>query len=255
MVGSLLACGCWQQGQHDISEEGVRTRFRQLQESLNNGCVGIPRLSALGNEINGWISCVPNSKQRTKLALQLSDIILSVDLTNQPYRASFTNGTEYTYSPRERATVLYPEIVNATCWVMRDHGCSSRTIMEFFFKALRKYRDASFSIPLGIKPLPGESHEISSARYNCARGAYACYLEVTRRIRRSLALDRAPIFYVPPLELHDEFKCRLEPFFEFPSKEEFYNYLLPGIKRTGLSPTPSTTKSADTKNEDIEVDI
>ena len=252
VVGCLFAVGCRQQEQRDAAEESVRTKLRQLHESMNNGCVGITKISAIGGVINDWISSVSNASHRTGLAIELSDAILSVDLTNQPYKAFFTNGTGYAYSPRDGATTFYPEFVNATCWIMKEHGCSSRAVMEFFFKALRKYRDASFGIPLGIKRLPGETHEIASARYNCARGAYAFYVETMSQIRRPLLPDRPPIFYVPPPELQDEFKRRLEPFFEFPSKDEFYNYLLPGIKRPPPDPKKLEQKS---RNDEVEVDI
>lgn len=253
---SFSFCGCRQQKERDIAVECARARFRQLYESMNNGCVGITNLSAIGGQINNWISVVSNASRRTELAYELSDIVLSVDLTNQPYTAVFPNGTRY--SPRDSSTIFYPEFINATCWIMEDYGCSPRTVFEFFFQALKKYKDASFSIPLGLKPMPGESHETSSARYTCARGAYTFYAETMDQIRRSLLSNRPSIFYVPPPELQDEFIRRLKPFYDIPDKEEFYNYLLPGIKRKTPLPVPSARKMPGSKGSDadiIEVDI
>ena len=86
-VCCLILCGCRQQEQRDAAEESVRTKLRQLHESMNNGCVGITKISAIGGVINDWISSVSNASHRTGWAIELSDAILSVDLTNQPYTA------------------------------------------------------------------------------------------------------------------------------------------------------------------------
>ena len=219
-VGCGLAfCGCWNHTQDDVVVESVRTRFAKIQESMSNGCVGMTNLFMIGREIDSWISCVSNASRRTELAMELSNIVLSVDLTNQPYVAFFPNGTRYFM--RENATTSYSEIIDATCWVMKNNKCSSRLVMEFLLLALQKYKDASFSIPLDFWPLPDESREVCSARRNCAGGAYSFYSATMKRIRRSLLPNRHPIFYVPPPEFHDEFKRRIEPFFDYPSKEEF----------------------------------
>lgn len=254
MVGCLFVGGCRQQAQHDIEKESARTKFRQLHEFMNNGCVGMTNLNAIGGVINSWISSVSNASHRTELARELSDVILSVDLTNQPYRVFATNGTGYGYSPRDRAMDFYPEFVNATCWVMKDNGCSTRSVMEFLLQALQKYKNASFSIPPDFCPLPGESREICSARRSCARGAYEYYVQTMNLIRRSLLPNQCSVLYVPPTELQDEFKHRIEPFFDFPSKEEFYPRLYPGWK--DRPPKSSELKHEATKPDDVvEVDI
>lgn len=255
IVGCLFVGGCRKQEQHDIAKECVRTKFRQLYESINNGCVGMTNLNAIGGVINSWISSVSNASHRTELARELSDVIISVDLTNQPYRFSSTNGTGYGYSPRDQVTTSYPEFVNATCWVMKDNGCSPRSVMEFLLQALQKYKDASFGIPLDFRPLPGESLEICSARRSCARGAYEYYAQTMNLIRRSLLPNQRPILYVPPTELQDEFKHRIEPFFDFPSKEEFLRMMQPRYKRGPLSPSKPDVQKQESDNHEVEVDI
>ena len=255
LATSFFICGCQQQEKPDVAVDAARAKFRYIKTSLNNGRTGVKTLFSAANEIGGVIASISNAARRTELALELSDTILSVDLTNQPYVAFYPTGARY--SPRDSATIYYSEFINATCLVMRGHGCSARSIMEFFFKALQKYRDACLSIPLDLKTLPGETLEISSARRNCAHGAYAFYAETMSQIRRSLLPDKPPIFYVPPAELQEEFKCRLEPFFDFPSKEEFNEMMHPGYKHAPpLPPKPDEQKQVPAKPEDaVEVDI
>jgi len=255
MVGCLFAGGCRQQEQYDAAKERVRTKIRQLHVSINNGCMGMTNLNAIGGVINSWISSVSNASHRTELARELSDVILSVDLTNQPYKAFSTNGTGYGCLPRDLVTTSYPEFINATCWVMKDNGCSPRSTMEFLLQALQKYKDASFGIPLDFWPLPDESLEICSARRDCARGAYFSYAGTMNLIRRSLLPNRRPILYVPPPELQDEFKRRIEPFFDFPSKDEFLRMMQPRYKRGPLSPSKPDAQKQESDNHDVEVEV
>ena len=249
----LLLSGCNQQ--EDASVIEARRRLREFQGSLKVWNPTVRLRDGIAGTIGGWIACVSNASLRIELARELSDVILSVDLTNQPYRVLSANGNGYGYSPRERAVIFYPEFVNATCWVMKDNGCSPRLVMEFLLQALQKYKDATFGIPLDFWPLPGESLDICSVRRNCARGAYEYYVQTMNLIRRSLLPNQHPIVYVPPIELQDEFKHRIEPFFNFPSKDEFLRMMYPRYKRGSLSPSKPDVQKQEPDNHDVEVEV
>ena len=100
-----------------------------------------------------------------------------------------------------------------------------------------------------------ESLEICSARRDCARGAYFSYAGTMNLIRRSLLPNRRPILYVPPPELQDEFKRRIEPVFDFPSKDEFLRMMQPRYKRGPLSPSKPDAQKQESDNHDVEVEV
>ena len=192
-----------------------------------------------------------NASLRAKLSHELSQIVLSVDLTNQPFRA--VGAAAKRSFPREWVTGDYPRYIAAVCWIMKKNGCPPELEMDFFFKALQKFRDACFSVPLAFWPLPGESRELCSARTTAARHLYGEYKNIMSYIRRFVLPELSK--YLPP-ELHDEFKRRIEPFFDYPGKEEFDRMMHPRPKSLPASTeNPSMTDSKTKDDADIDVDV
>ena len=74
-------------------------------------------------------------------------------------------------------------------------------------------------------------------------------------IRRSLLPNQRPILYVPPPELQDEFKRRIEPLLDFPSKEEFLRMMQPRYKRGSLLPPKPGAQKQESDNHDAEVEV
>ena len=245
LVGCLLLLGCNQQ--EDTSVVEARKRIHEFQASLKVWGPTVRPSDGIASTIGGWISCVSNANHRTELALELSHLFLSVSLTNQPYQAIRLN--ERYYSPYESAVSSYVDYLTAICWIMKENGCSSEEIMDFYFEAFSKYRNACFGVPLGLKRLPGESREACYARCSCARAAYVYYEHTMSYIRRFVIQE--PSRYLPfPPELHKEFERRIKPFFKFPDKDDFMTMI-----HTGAKCQPAAKLSAPRDIPDVEVEI
>ena len=245
----LVLGGCMKQEDADVQVEDVRAKFVNLRDSLNAGYPFARNMYDAAAKIGGWINSVSNASLRTDLSLELSEVVLSVELTNQPYLV--TNRVDGRCEQRLFVVDSYRDYIIATFWIMNENGCQPKTTMDFFFDALQKYKEASFSVPLDWNPLPGEGRELWRARHNAAGSLYDFYgycMVFIRRVILPQLSDRLPVEY------HDEFRRRLEPFFDFPSKEEFYPRLYPGWKN--LPSLPSEQKQETTKPDDaVEVDI
>lgn len=229
----LFACGCQQQEKEmpDVAVNVARAKFRHIKTSLNNGKTGVTNFFYVATEIAGVISAVSNADRRAELALELSQMLLAVDLKNQPYLSPRTNGVAF--MQRERAAIVFYDYIFPVLGAMKDCGSSPNDRMEFFFNAILKYKDACFSVPVGWRRLPGESRETCSHRNNTAYTLWGDYQQRMSEIRRFM-LPRLSV-YLPP-EFHDEFKRRIEPFFDFPSKEEFNKLMHPGSKHVPSLP-------------------
>ena len=249
VVSLLLMSGC--RSRDDVAYDEALSRFREVRDDINAGGIGIRPLNEAGSIMDGWISCVSNASLRAKLSHELSQIVLSVDLTNQPFRA--VGAAAKRSFPREWVTGDYPRYIAAVCWIMKKNGCPPELEMDFFFKALQKFRDACFSVPLAFWPLPGEDLELNIARTTAARNLYSDYDYVMSYIRRFVLPELSK--HLPP-ELHDEFKRRIEPFFDYPSKEEFDEMMHPRPKSLPASTeNPSMTDSKTKDDADIDVDV
>ena len=239
----LLACGCCRQEDPAVRE--ARDRIREFQDSLKVWMPSVRLRDNVAGTIGGWIACVSNASQRTELAIELSEMLLSVDLTNQPYRA--VSPVFGRCKPRDDAiTFFYRDYARAVGWIMKQNGCSPGSTMEFFLKALQKYKEACFSVPMGRRQLPGESREDCQARCDCARAGYSEYAQTMSEIRR-FVLPRLSEYL--PEELHDEFRRRIEPFFDFPSMDDFCEKMHLGSKCP--FPAPRTGSNATTEAKTI----
>ena len=206
----------------DNAAEAAREKFRQLEFSLNNGEPAVTNKSYINKAINSWIACVSNINQRTELAHELAEAILSVNLTNQPYLVVRPDGR--CHHQRGNALILYQEYIYYACWIMNENGCSPRSVMEFFFKALKKYKEACFSIPLALQQLPGESKDVCTARCSCAGAGYRFYAQFLKDIRMLMETRNRKYLCLPNLrspELEEEFTLRLKIFYKYPTEEEF----------------------------------
>ena len=250
LYASLLLHGCRHHEDTNVVE--ARRRLREFQTSLKVWNPTVRLRDGIGGTIGGWISCVSNASHRTELAQELADILLSVNLTNQPYLVVSPEG--WRLRPRENAVVFYKDYAYPVCLIMRDNGCPPESVMEFFFAALLKYKTACFSIPLEFRQMKGESREVFPVRINCAMLGQDSYARTMTEIRKIVLPYLSN--YRPP-ELHYEFRRRIKPFFDFPSKEEFYEIIHPGVKYLCPSPESPDSKAPTTNNpeEDIEVDI
>ena len=251
LTASLLLYGCGRQEDAALIE--TRRRIHEFRDSLTVWNPTVRLRDGVAATLGGWVSSVSNTSIRTELALELSEILLSVNLTNQPYRAV----SPKTLYPRPREDALsyyYRDYVRAVFAIMRDHGCSPESIMEFCFAALQKYKAACFSVPLTHHQLKGENREERQARICCAIAGQGSYAMTMTEIRK-LVLPYLSNYL--PEELHDEFRRRIKPFFDFPSKEEFYEMMHPGYKY----PYPHSQKPSENKQEKtgsdvvVEVDI
>ena len=239
----LVLCGCHRQESEDPAVESVRAKFRCIQEGLRNGNAGVSTVFALDRQICGWIACVSNMSQRAALATELSEIILAVDLEGVPYLSDGESGRRYL---REVVSYLYLDYVKALFRAMGRCGCRHEDAMEFYFKAIQKFKDAWLNIPCESNRLPGESLEECIARGDAARKLQGLYEQEMSEIRR-FVLPRLSDYL--PEELHDEFRKRIEPLFDFPSKEEFYEMMHPGCKY----PYPSGSAKSAKEEPDVEV--
>lgn len=248
----LVLCGCHRQEVEDPAVEAARTRFRQIRDGLYEGQSGVSKLFALDWQICGWVEGVSNAQQRADLVIELSKIILSIDLEGMPYLFEYGNG--FRRQKREFAACFFVDYMKALFQAMGRCGCRPEDTMEFFFKAMQKFRDAWTSIPYYSGKLPGESMEQCNARCDAARKLQGLYEQTISEIRR-FVLPRLSDYL--PEELHDEFRRRIKPFFDFPSKEEFYEMMYPGCKYPWPSLQKSSEQKQDTTKPDdaIEVDI
>ena len=251
VTAGLVLPGCSRQ--EDAAVVEARRRIHEFRDSLTVWNPTVRLRDGVAATLGGWVSSVSNTSLRTELALELSKILLSVDLTNQPYRAV----SPKTLYPRPREDALsyyYRDYVRAVFAVMRDNGCSPESIMEFSFAALQKYKAACFSVPLTHHQLNGESREECQARICCAMAAQSSYAMTMTEIRK-LVLPYLSNYL--PEELHDEFRRRIKPFFDFPSRAEFYEMMHPGYKYPYPSSSKPPAKNEVPKNlEDVvEVDI
>ena len=199
----------------------ARTKFRQLQLSLNNWQSVVTNKSYVNKAINSWIACVSNASQRTELARELAEAMLAVNLTNQPYLVVGPDGRNH--DQRGYALILYQDYICDVCWVMNENGCSPKSVMDFFFKALLKYRDACFSVPLALQQLPGESADVCTARCSFAGLGYRLYVQYLEDIRMLLKPRSRKYFWLNlnSMELEEEFKFRIKSFYNYPKEEEF----------------------------------
>ena len=252
VVMCLLLCGCHRQEDDNPAVEAARTRFRQIRDSLYEGHSGVSDLFALDCQICGWVECVSNAQQRADLVMELSKIILSIDLEGMPYEFEYGNG--FRRRIREFASGFFVDYMKALFRAMGRCGCRPEDTMEFYFRAMQKLRDAWLSIPYDFRRLPGESWDECNARRDAARALQGFYEQEMSEVRRFVLPHLSN--YLPE-ELHDEFRRRIKPFFDFPSKEEFYEMMHPGYKYPyPHSQKPSEKKQETTKPEDaVEVDI
>ena len=248
----LILCGCRPREEPDPQVEEAVSRIAHLRDSLNVGRPFVSEMYDAKSKIGGWINAVSNVTLRTELAVELSETLLSVELTNQPYLAISADGGGH--EQRLSAVDSYCDCALAAFWLMNENGCSPGKAMDFFFMALQKYKEACFSVPLEWKPLPGEDQRMCDARYDTARKSYDSY-EVHMEFIRRFVLPKLPDCW--PLQMQDAFRGRIEPFFDFPSKDEFLRMMQPRYKYAPPLPPKSTMRKQETTKSDdaIEVDI
>jgi len=248
----LLACGCQRQNNAEsVAVEAVRVKFRHVQDCLGKGRTGVDSIHALGSQICGWMACVSNATLRAELAMEFSEMVLAVDLKGIPYFSASDDGRRL---QREFATYFFLDYVKALRLAMTESGCQPDVVMDFYFRAMHKFKDACFSIPYKFKMLPGENTDQFSARVDAAIKLQGLYEQTMSEVRRFM-LPRLSEYFPP--ELHDEFRKRIEPFFDFPSRKEFYEMMHPGYKYPLPSSSKPPAKKETPKNlEDVvEVDI
>ena len=249
LTASLLLHGCSHREEAAVVE--ARKRMHEFQASLMVWNPTVSRRDGISGTIGGWFASVSNASLRTELALELADILVSVDLTNQPYRV--VSPKALYPRPREEAlTCYYRDYVRAAIAIMRDNGCSTESTMEFFFKALQKYKAACFSVPLAHHQLKGESREERQARVCCAIAGQSSYAMTMTEVSK-LVLPYLSNYL--PEELHDEFRQRIKPFFDFPSMEEFYEMMHPGYKYAPSLPSKPDAQKQESDNHDVEVEV
>lgn len=249
-VCCLILCGCRPKEEPDPQVEEAVSRIAHLRDSLNVGRPFVSEMYDAKSKIGGWIDAVSNVCLRTELSLELSETLLSVELTNQPYLAISAGGGGH--EQRLSAVDSYCDCALAAFWIMNENGCSPEKAMNFFFMAFQKYKEACFSVPLEWKPLPGEDQRTCDARYDTARKSYDSY-EVHMAFIRRFVMPKLPDCWPP--ELQDEFKRRIEPFFDFPSKDEFLRMMQPRYKRGPLSPSKPDAQKQESDNHDGEVEV
>ena len=249
LTASLLLRGCSHREDAAVAE--ARKRMHEFQASLTVWNPTVRLRDGSSGTIGGWIACVSNASIRAELALELSDVLLSVDLTNQPYLVVSPEG--WRLRPHENALdYYYRDYVRAAITIMRDNGCSTESTMEFFFQALQKYKAACFSVPLAHHQLKGESREERQARVCCAIAGQSSYAMTMTEVSK-LVLPYLSNYL--PEELHDEFRRRINPFFDFPSMEEFYEMMHPGYKYAPPLPSKPGAQKQESDNHDVEVEV
>lgn len=253
IVCFFCLCGGCQQREEaglQVQVEEARMKIANMRDSLNTGRPFVRNVYDATEKIRGWILAVSNVSLRTDLSLEFAKALLSVDLTNQPYLVISQDGTRR--EQRLRAVDSYRDHVIAAFWIANENGCPPEITMDFFFTALRKYKEASFSVPLDMSPLPGESREECNVRHNTARKSYDFYCDCMDFIRRMVTPRLNDCL---PIEQHGEFRRRLEPYFDFPSKEEFYGRLYPRWKNLPLFPPKQPRQKQEFKKPDEEVEV
>ena len=247
-VACMVLYGCNRQEVENPAVAAVRVKLGNIHEELRNGNSAVPTMFALDHQICGWVACVSNASQRAALVMEFSETILALDLEAIPYLSDGKSGRRYL---REFVSGLYLNYVKALFLAMGRCGCRHDDAMEFYLKAMQKFKDAWLNIPYGFNKLPGESREECNARRAAAWMLQGLYEQEMSEIRRFVLPHLSN--YLPE-ELHDEFRRRIEPFFDFPSREEFYEMMHPGYKYAPPKP-PGQKQPPKGLDDEIEVNI
>lgn len=215
----MVACafyGCAQREEIDSVSERVNATIQDIGRRLSSGGTGLGSGVEFGN-INAMFECVSNTQRRIQLANTYAAKILSVDLVGQEYRQ------------RENATRLYFDYVKHCFLVLKNNGASPSQAIDFFFSGLEKYRESCLGVSLASRGAE-ECQDVFRYRRSCARSLFDDYEQTMSEIKRFWLPRLATRF---PEELHDEFRRRIEPFFDFPSKQEILNAPLFGRGAVG----------------------
>lgn len=212
----IVFSGCMRGKESDRSVVAVQDTLRAIGISMNNGGEGFS-LSRNYKKISEQFAVVSNFQQRLNLSMEYAKIILSVDFKGQDYRH------------RANAVGLYFDYLEHCFWMMKKNDVPPPCTLDFFFKGLAKYKATCFGVSLAERE-KDESIEMFCDRKGCARSMVDDYEQTMSEIKRFWLPRLATRF---PEELHDEFRRRIEPFFDFPSKQEILNAPLFGRGAVG----------------------
>ena len=219
-----LSCGCADRKESEQVMELVKKEISHIRHEMAEGRSGLNIREGNPIKLARLIDAISNVNQKVELANMYATAIREIDLEKLSYRH------------REDATRYYFDHLVAVIRIMNEMGVLAEQCTEIFFECMSKFRSSCLTVPLSAKS-DDETVEEFAWRCDCARKLYVEYDQRMSEIKR---------FWLPhlseylPIEVHDEFRRRINPFFEFPTEQEFRN--APMFRGSGLRKiTPSVT--------------
>lgn len=220
-LGTVLCAGCGGTRQEESVPSYVDEHVAAIKRTLTCAGNGINLQTASENTMNMFCS-LSNSVQRIRAIPIYSDMLLAVDLMEQPYCV------------REWSTGQYGSCICHCYRIMGKCGVDPAESMEWFFACLAKFKCLCLSVP-DAERLPGETMAEARLRRHCLhlfRSDYEHHISIIRR------------FWIPrlsqylPEKYHAEFVRRLNSLTCEGLKENVAGELHGGLR----SPTPIDEK-------------
>ena len=197
-VSLMFCCGC---GAEQYTDEAASKRFsvevQAIADSLVKGETKYPHQSVVAR-MNEIMSGMSNQTRRIEVARSYATMLDGIDLGTLPFKK------------RGSVAPLYGQHVCFAFRTMVKNGVDPNEAMSLFFDCIRKFHDASISVPTSAKS-DDESQSDFMERIECARALKDAYVYTASLISR---------FWIPhladyiPVQYHEEFKRRFEPFRE-----------------------------------------
>lgn len=202
-----MCCGCTEKSVPAFSDtraQAAHNKILQIRKELAEGRWECGRRDDRWS-LSALVSEVTDVNVRVELARMYASTVLGVDFVKM------------TCQQKEESVRCYFDHVTSLIRIMRLAALSPKIIIEVYFKGMEKFRVACLDVSLAAKS-KDESPIDYRWRRDCALKLYGEYAQRISEIKR---------FWLPrledylPDEVHDEFRSRIEPFFEFPTLQEF----------------------------------
>lgn len=194
---SALFCGCGDYVADSLEVKAVKDKVTSIRVEADAGSAVFGSRKEIA-EIEKLIMSVSDLNRRRGLVEDYAQMLVSVEIAHPPYQRW------------ENVALGYFAHLDILVQMMEPCGCSSRRLLDAYFKGLLKFKDACFSVPNGPKRKE-ESLQEFAWRRDCARKLKEEYVQRMSEIRR---------FWMPhlkerlPAEFHDEFRERIIPFLQ-----------------------------------------
>lgn len=194
---SALFCGCGDYVADSFEVKAVKDKVVSVRTEADAGSAEFGSRKEIA-EIEKLITSVSDLNCRRGLVEDYARMLVSVEIAHPPYQRW------------ENASLGYFAHLENLARMMQSCDCSSRQLLDVYFKGLSKFKDACFSVPNGPKRKEESLREFAWRR-DCARKLKEEYVQRMSEIRR---------FWMPhlnerlPAEFHDEFRERIAPFLQ-----------------------------------------